>query len=78
MIKNIIILTIQLYRKTLSPVLPGECRFYPTCSSYAIEAVSKYGAIKGGYLSFKRIIKCHPFYPGGYDPVMTKGEKKNV
>lgn len=45
------------------------CRFYPTCSQYALEAVEKYGAIKGGFLAIKRILKCHPFHPGGYDPV---------
>ncbi|MDO4721575.1 MAG: membrane protein insertion efficiency factor YidD [Peptostreptococcaceae bacterium] len=45
------------------------CRFYPTCSQYAIEALQKYGALKGGYLSVKRILKCHPFHSGGYDPL---------
>ena len=78
MIKKIIILVIKLYKRTISPILPGECRFYPTCSSYAIEAVSKCGAIKGGYLSLKRIFKCNPFNPGGYDPVKIKGDKKNA
>jgi putative membrane protein insertion efficiency factor len=46
-----------------------SCRFYPTCSQYAIDAIKKYGCLKGGYLAIKRIFKCHPFHPGGYDPV---------
>ena len=50
-------------------MLPSACRFYPTCSVYAMQAVEKYGALKGGYLAVKRILKCHPFHPGGYDPV---------
>jgi putative membrane protein insertion efficiency factor len=52
-----------------SPLLPGSCRFYPTCSDFSIEALRRYGILKGGYLSLKRILKCHPFNPGGYDPV---------
>jgi putative membrane protein insertion efficiency factor len=53
----------------ISPLLPNSCRFTPSCSEYSLEAVNKYGALKGSYLSFKRILKCHPFHPGGYDPV---------
>jgi putative membrane protein insertion efficiency factor len=61
---------IRLYRKYISP-LKGKpsCRFYPTCSQYAIDALSRYGALKGGWLALKRLLKCHPFHPGGYDPV---------
>ena len=61
---------IRFYQKWISP-LKGRptCRFYPTCSSYAYQAISRYGAIKGSYLAIKRILKCHPFHPGGFDPV---------
>ena len=67
--KKFLIFLIRIYQKTISPLKPPSCRFYPTCSQYAIEAVTKYGGIKGTYLSIKRILKCHPFNPGGYDPV---------
>ncbi len=67
--KTILIALIKAYKYLLSPVLPGSCRFFPTCSEYAIEAVGKYGALKGGYLSIRRIARCHPFHPGGFDPV---------
>lgn len=60
---------IRLYRVGLSPLHPACCRFTPTCSQYALEAVEKYGALKGGYLALRRILRCHPFHPGGYDPV---------
>ena len=60
---------IRFYRRQISPGLPPACRFSPTCSEYALEAVEKYGACKGGYLSVRRILKCHPFHKGGYDPV---------
>jgi putative membrane protein insertion efficiency factor len=68
-IKYLLILLINIYRLVLSPVLGPACRFYPSCSEYAIEAVSKYGVLKGGYLAAKRILRCHPFNPGGIDPV---------
>lgn len=60
---------IKAYRFFLSPLLGSNCRFYPTCSAYAQEAIEKHGAIKGGYLSFRRIVKCHPYHEGGFDPV---------
>lgn len=60
---------IKIYKRFISPLLGNRCRFYPSCSSYAIEAITKYGAIKGSFMAFKRIIRCHPFNPGGYDPV---------
>lgn len=68
--KNLLLMLINFYRKYVSP-LKGvpTCRFYPTCSQYAYEAVSKYGFLKGGWMALKRICKCHPFHPGGYDPV---------
>lgn len=60
---------LRFYKRNLSPALPPACRFVPTCSVYAMEAIEKYGAVKGGFLALKRILKCHPFHPGGYDPV---------
>lgn len=67
--KSVLIAMIRFYRKYLSPLKPPCCRFIPTCSEYALEAVLKYGAWKGGWLAVKRICKCHPFHQGGYDPV---------
>ena len=61
---------IRLYQRYISPGLPRRCRFSPTCSQYALEAITKYGALKGGYLAVRRILRCHPFYKGDpYDPV---------
>ncbi|WP_139994455.1 membrane protein insertion efficiency factor YidD [Paenibacillus paridis] len=60
---------IHFYRKVISPLLPPSCRFYPTCSMYALEAIEKHGAAKGSWLAAKRIARCHPFNAGGYDPV---------
>jgi putative membrane protein insertion efficiency factor len=67
--KKILLLLIKFYRKFISPLTGPHCRFYPTCSQYALEAISKYGAIKGGWMSIKRICRCNPWNPGGYDPV---------
>ncbi len=67
--KHILKILILFYKKFISPVLPSSCRFYPTCSSYSLQAIEKYGAIKGSWLAIKRISKCHPFHKGGYDPV---------
>lgn len=67
--RGIIILLIKMYRIFISPFKPGKCRFYPTCSEYAIQSIEKYGVAKGGVLAIKRVLKCHPFHPGGYDPV---------
>ncbi|HMG36733.1 MAG TPA: membrane protein insertion efficiency factor YidD [Blastocatellia bacterium] len=57
------------YRLVVSPLLPPACRFTPTCSEYAIEAIRKYGAGRGFYLALRRLLRCHPFHRGGYDPV---------
>ena len=65
----LIITCIRLYRWTLSPLLGPRCRFHPTCSQYAIAALARYGVTTGGWLALKRIARCHPFHPGGYDPV---------
>lgn len=67
--KTIILWIIRFYQKAISPVLPPSCRFTPTCSHYAYEAIEKYGFFKGGWMGVKRISRCHPFTPGGYDPV---------
>ncbi len=67
--KTILIALIKFYKYFISPVLPGSCRFYPSCSEYALEAVRRYGAARGAYLSVRRIARCHPFHPGGFDPV---------
>ncbi len=67
--KRTIVWMIRGYQITLSPLLPPACRFYPTCSQYMLEAVQRYGAVRGGWLGLKRVGRCHPFHPGGYDPV---------
>lgn len=63
------LLLIKLYRKFISPYLPNSCRYTPTCSQYAIEALEKHGLFKGGWLAFKRILRCNPWGGSGYDPV---------
>lgn len=68
---------IRLYQNTLSRVLPPSCRFYPSCSQYGYEAIQLHGIFRGGWLTIKRISRCHPFHPGGYDPVPPKAEKHN-
>ncbi|MEG1432023.1 MULTISPECIES: membrane protein insertion efficiency factor YidD [Eubacterium] len=69
MIKGFFLSMIRGYQKFISPCLPNSCRFTPTCSTYCYQAIEKYGVIKGLYLGIRRIIKCHPFHPGGYDPL---------
>jgi len=66
---KLLISIIRFYQIAISPLMGKTCRFYPTCSAYAIEAISKYGPLKGAYLSLKRILRCHPFNEGGYDPL---------
>lgn len=69
-VRKVMIRLIRLYQKYISPMKSKQsCRFYPTCSQYAIDALSKYGAMKGSWLAVKRLLKCHPFHKGGYDPV---------
>lgn len=67
--QKLLIGSIRLYQWTISPLLGSPCRFYPSCSVYAVEAISKHGVVKGSVLTVKRLGKCHPFHPGGYDPV---------
>ncbi len=68
-VARLVVLLIRGYQVTLSPWLPSACRYQPTCSRYALEAVERHGAFKGVWLGAKRIARCHPFHPGGYDPV---------
>ncbi|MFM2312074.1 MAG: hypothetical protein RLZZ04_1350 [Cyanobacteriota bacterium] len=72
--KIILLGLIRGYRQFISPLFPPSCRFQPTCSQYAIEAIAAYGTIKGSWLAIARILRCHPFHPGGYDPVPTEDE----
>ena len=67
--RRLVMLVIKGYRDLISPALPPSCRFWPTCSEYTYQAVEKYGLLKGGWLAVKRLARCHPFNPGGYDPV---------
>lgn len=67
--KRVVLAVIRFYRQWISPGLPPSCRFYPTCSEYTYQAVEKYGVLRGGWLGIRRITRCHPFNPGGFDPV---------
>lgn len=67
--KRMLIYIIKLYKKYISPLNPPSCKYYPTCSQYGLEAIEKYGALKGGFLALKRILRCNPFSKGGYDPL---------
>jgi len=67
--RHVLIFIVRAYQVGLSPLLPPSCRYYPTCSAYAIEALQKHGAVRGGWLAARRIARCHPFHPGGFDPV---------
>ncbi len=69
MIRKVFIFPIRLYQKFLSPLLGAQCRYTPTCSQYAVEAIQKYGVFKGGWLAFKRILSCNPWGGHGHDPV---------
>lgn len=70
--KQILIGLIRGYKSLISPVLPPACRFYPTCSEYAMEAIDRFGIFRGGWMAITRILRCHPLHPGGYDPVPPK------
>ncbi|MDR2021157.1 MAG: membrane protein insertion efficiency factor YidD [Treponema sp.] len=68
-LRSLVLLLIRFYQRAVSPHLPGGCRYYPSCSAYTYEAVERYGLCRGLFLGLKRILRCHPFHPGGYDPV---------
>jgi len=70
--KSIVLGLLQAYKWALSPMLPPSCRYVPTCSEYATEAVERHGALRGSWMALKRILRCHPFVKGGYDPVLRK------
>jgi hypothetical protein len=67
--KTLLLGLLRFYRYALSPLLGRSCRFFPTCSEYAMEAIQKHGAGRGSYLAARRVLRCHPWHPGGYDPV---------
>lgn len=69
MLQKLLLLLVRFYQYAISPMLPPRCRYTPTCSQYAVEALQKYGAVKGGWLALKRICRCHPFGGSGHDPV---------
>ncbi len=69
MIRALLLLLVKLYRRLVSPLLPRSCRFYPSCSTYALTALPRHGALRGTYLTARRLLRCHPFHPGGLDPV---------
>ncbi|MDD2388701.1 MAG: membrane protein insertion efficiency factor YidD [Desulfobacterales bacterium] len=69
MIRRILLFIIKIYQYLISPLFGPVCRFYPSCSEYAYQAIKTHGVMKGGVLSLKRLVKCHPFHEGGYDPV---------
>ncbi|MDR0730298.1 MAG: membrane protein insertion efficiency factor YidD [Treponema sp.] len=68
-IRKAVLLLIRLYQYAISPYFPSCCRYTPPCSAYAYQAVEMYGVCRGGFMAIKRILRCHPFHPGGYDPV---------
>ena len=67
--RKTVIAILRVYKRLVSPLLPSACRFHPTCSEYMIEAVSKYGAARGVWMGTRRLLRCHPFHQGGFDPV---------
>jgi putative membrane protein insertion efficiency factor len=75
---RVLTLAIVAYRRWISPALPARCRFYPSCSAYALEAVTRHGALRGTGLAVRRLLRCHPFHPGGYDPVPEPGRRSRV
>lgn len=75
--RKMICLPIRLYRYLLSPLIKPSCRFYPSCSEYAISAVEHYGVAKGLYLASHRLLRCHPWSDGGYDPILPKNKEKS-
>jgi putative membrane protein insertion efficiency factor len=73
--KSVIEFALRGYKRWISPMLPNACRFVPTCSEYAIEAVERYGALRGSWMAMARLLRCHPLAPGGFDPVPLEGSR---
>ncbi len=71
-----LVFLVKAYQKTISPLLPKTCRFYPSCSAYSIEALREHGALRGTCMTLRRILRCHPLSAGGYDPVRKKSDKR--
>jgi putative membrane protein insertion efficiency factor len=69
MFKKVGVALIKVYRRVVSPMLPPSCRFTPSCSLYTLQAIEKYGLLRGGFMGVRRLLRCHPFSDGGYDPV---------
>jgi len=67
--RELAVVALRAYKRLISPLLPPACRFYPSCSEYAMQAIAKHGVLRGGILAAKRLIKCNPLHPGGFDPV---------
>ncbi|MCK4535630.1 MAG: membrane protein insertion efficiency factor YidD [Desulfuromonadales bacterium] len=81
MFERVVLLTIRFYQRFISPATPPTCRFYPTCSSYTRDAVVRFGPFRGLWMGMKRIARCHPWHPGGYDPVeelSNRNELENI
>lgn len=70
--QRVVLMLLRAYKWALSPMLPPSCRYIPTCSEYAMEAVERYGALRGGFMAAWRVLRCHPFVKGGYDPVVKR------
>lgn len=66
---SVLLVLVRVYQRFISPFTPPSCRFYPSCSAYAVDAIARYGAWRGSLLTMRRLLRCHPFHPGGYDPV---------
>jgi len=76
--KFVTLQVLRAYKWAISPLLPAACRYVPTCSEYAMEAVERYGALRGGWMAFVRLLRCHPFGSSGYDPVVKQALRKTV
>ena len=77
MVEKPFVLLIDIYRYLISPLLPQSCRFYPSCSTYAREAILSHGVLRGGLLTITRLVKCHPYHQGGFDPVPAINKQDN-
>jgi hypothetical protein len=73
MVGRTLMIALRLYQGVVRPLLPARCRFVPSCSAFSMEAIERYGATHGTWLSLRRLARCHPWHPGGYDPVPTRG-----